>query len=508
MKKLFTFLICAVCAVMVAQASSAQGVKSTSESSNDVALYPIIRTINVSFGGGAFPGWNVITSFQANTKIDNLRDVEGNITAASIKIVDRFGGQNNNGPSSSPVTDLDLPLTVVKENFFGNVGAFGDGVFPEATVLISSLDPTKEYDFTMYAGRLGANDNRETYFKFIGLTEDEAIVYLDASNNSTNYVTATGVQPDAEGNVTVKVGPGPNNTNGSKFYHLATMSITPKDVAAVETVPFTNPIKLSFGNATVTPGWNVLWSWFENAQATNLRDINGDFTPVSVTVVDRFTEINFQGATETTTALEMPAEVSSSSFYGNTSAWIGLIEPTGAVKFSNLEPEKAYDFEIFGSRAGVGDNRDTEYKLSGLNAADTIVYLDASNNTTNTVKALGIKSDANGEIRLDVQAGPNNNNGTTKFYYLGALSIVPSAITSISEKRNEEFKVYPNPFKDYVNISSKSDINSLKIFSIDGKEVISQSNLKQNTVNQISTKHLDSGSYVIMVDGQRTILIK
>ncbi len=91
--------------------------------------------------------------------------------------------------------------------------------------------------------------------------------------------------------------------------------------------------------------------------------------------------------------------------------------------FGGLDPSgnTTYDFVIFGSRTGVGDNRQTRYSLTG-NAAAVVADLNVSNNNSEVVKVDGIIPNLNGEIVLDVTAGPANDNGN-KFFYLNALQL-------------------------------------------------------------------------------------
>lgn len=66
-----------------------------------------------------------------------------------------------------------------------------------------------------------------------------------------------------------------------------------------------------------------------------------------------------------------------------------------------------YDFCIFGSRKGATDNRETTYTLTGENTR--IGYLNTAGNGTETVTIKGVRPTANGEIRLTVSPGENNN---------------------------------------------------------------------------------------------------
>lgn len=463
-----------------------------------------VKPMNISFGGGGYEGWNTLTGMRVNSEIQNLKDNEGNKTQASLIITESFNGINNNGPDAT-TTDMNLPQEVVKNNFFGNVGAFGDGVFPKATIKITGLYPDVEYDFEMFASRMDAVDNRETYFKFTGAAVEPETVYLNASNNTANTVKTSAFKPNEDGEVIMEIGPGPNNTNGSKFYHLSLMRITPH--ASVETIPFENKVNISFAHGPYDPAWNVLGDFRVDAAATNLRDINGKATEVNLVVTEAFNHINGDGATETETDMNMPLEASKWSYYGNSKTlWMDKIVEKSAVKFTGLEPNRKYDFEIYASRMGVGDNREAYYKFTGQAASETTVYLDASNNENNTAKLTGFVPDEDGEIAIEIGPGPNNDNGTG-FYYIGAMTIKPGDIVGLHQTAVTK-QAFPNPFADVLNVFVENEFSTAKIFSIDGSEVMSLDGLMPNAYNRIPTGLLQPGAYIIQSGTWRTVVIK
>lgn len=81
-------------------------------------------------------------------------------------------------------------------------------------------------------------------------------------------------------------------------------------------------------------------------------------------------------------------------------------------------------------------------------------------------------------------------------------------ITTSNDDNNKfsEFKIYPNPFESYINISSKNKIiDHLEVYSIDGRSVYHTSNLKNNKVENLG--FLNSGIYVIrLFDKQGSVL--
>lgn len=465
---------------------------------------PFTKPIKLSFFGATYEGWNILKEFNVEKGITNLKDEEGNLTSVSVKITERFGGTNTAG-SENTSTSLNMPKEISKNNFFGNTGNFG-GVFPKATFIISSLTPDIEYDFVVFASRMNATDNRETYYKFSGIEAGDTTLYLNPSNNEANTVEALNIKPNSNGEIKVEVGPGPNNNNGTGFFHITAMKITPH--VEIQAVPLTEQLNISFVSGPLDITWNVLGDFRENSKATNLRDVHGNFTDVSLVVTERFNQINTAGAETTETDMNMPPEVSKASFYGNTKPFLNIVVPKSTIKFTSLEPEELYDFSVFSSRMNVTDNRETYFKFSGLVENDTTLFLNASNNTTNTVKAIGIYPNNEGEIFIEVGPGPNNNN-TTGFYHINAMNIKPQRIFSrTNNTKDVKFEVFPNPFTEILNIYIKENVNQIQVMSIDGRLIRTFNHLISNSYNQFNLNDLKPGLYFINTGCDKGIVIK
>lgn len=204
-------------------------VTSMADEWGDAITVDFTRPIYINTGGSTAsaepPFWNSISSYEENTTIRYLVDEENEFTNISVTITDRFGGINSQGPTSTQ-TSMNMPDWVSRNSFWGN----GQGVFtgqsePTGEFLFKGLDPAGEFEFSMFAGRSGANDNRETRFTITGaetLTKD-----VNSSNNTTELVTFT-ISPNAAGEVRLKLEAGPNNSNGSKFFYINAIAITPK----------------------------------------------------------------------------------------------------------------------------------------------------------------------------------------------------------------------------------------------------------------------------------------
>lgn len=194
------------------------------------------------------------------------------------------------------------------------------------------------------------------------------------------------------------------------------------DYQAGESEPLSAPVFINFGS-NIAPGWNTLGDHHEGASIGNLRDETDAYTNISLTVTQRFNARNDNGADATDTEFDMPAAVSTQSYYGNTrGVWQNLEIRQSQITLSGLDKATTYNLCFFGSRMGVGDNRETKFIVAGENART--VNLQTSNNTSEIVCADGIQPDLNGNITVTVTAGDNNDNGSG-FYYLGAMRLAP-----------------------------------------------------------------------------------
>ncbi|SOC78767.1 Ig-like domain (group 2) [Salinimicrobium sediminis] len=182
-------------------------------------------------------------------------------------------------------------------------------------------------------------------------------------------------------------------------------------------------VYINFGNSSTTAGWNTLSSFLEDATVPNLTYANNEFTGIELAVESRFNGINTNGEKVTTTDFDMPEGVSGTSFFGNAKAeWAGMLIEKGVLKLTGFEGDQTYEFCFFGSRTAT-DNRETQYTVIGENTETA--SLDAASNTDEIACVTGIKANSNGEIIIEVTAGPNNTNNNG-FFYLNAMRISPA----------------------------------------------------------------------------------
>lgn len=192
------------------------------------------------------------------------------------------------------------------------------------------------------------------------------------------------------------------------------------DYKSIDLSSFTSEIFVDVAQTQPAFGWNGLTSPVEGTSIPFLRTPEGSLTSLSLTVTERFNNINPDGQLNTNTPFNMPNSVSANSYFGNTKASFGgLLVLKSTMKISGLDPTKRYDFCFFGSRT-TNEGRETKYITKGQNEVTS--YLMVGSNNSNIACNEGIQPDAEGNIFVTVTAGERNDNGTG-FYYLNAMRI-------------------------------------------------------------------------------------
>lgn len=361
---------------------------------------------------------NVPTAIGADSagRLTALVTTNGTATAMGLQMIARFNGANLNGSTAATV----FPTTATQDSLFGNTAAFGglSDVFP--SFKLTGLDPAFTYRFTFYGSRTGVSDQRETRYTVRGATE--AFADLDASNNTNNVAVVAGVAPDAQGEITLALAPGPNNNNGNRFTYLGAMQ--------VDLLPVVPPSLLFDFGAVGTPTLqgsgdvDLAWNNVPNTLASNPAGVlenlvraDGVATTAALRMVSRFNGANENGTTGTA---PFPTPATRDSLFGNTELFSGLENVTPIFQLTGLDPTTDYALEFYGSRMGVSDNRETRYTVQGT--VEQSVDLNISNNESSIAALPVVRPNAAGEITISLAPGPNNDNAN-HFVYLGVLRV-------------------------------------------------------------------------------------
>jgi len=206
---------------------------------------PKVQTLLLDFGSsgsttlnGPAPDdplnfWNNVTEAigcVASGQLPGMVNTLNVATTIGLEILSPFNGSgpNTNGTLESAV----FAPNATRDSLYGNTETWGGFADVTPSFKLTGLNPERVYNFTFYASRLGVGDVRETSYTIAG--ESTTLVTLDSANNIDNLVTAEGIVPDANREITVSMAPTANNNNGYHFIYLGAMK--------VEEIPEQQPI--------------------------------------------------------------------------------------------------------------------------------------------------------------------------------------------------------------------------------------------------------------------------
>ena len=205
----------------------------------------------------------------------------------------------------------------------------------------------------------------------------------------------------------------------SRPYELTVLN--QEGMPAVNDIVPTGLVKLNFGaDPTSDPAWNDITPALRTH--TSIHDSNMNPTGILVTFTGEFGGTNRNDASYTTTRMLMPAEVSSSAFWGYATGKFGGQGPrqSATLRLSHLNPRLKYEFSFFSSRDNCQDLRETSIIVQGEDTkADDI---QSANNSKETATVKHVRPTADGEVTITVMPGANNTH-PNQFYYINAMTI-------------------------------------------------------------------------------------
>ncbi|MEA5126677.1 MAG: fibronectin type III domain-containing protein [Proteiniphilum sp.] len=187
----------------------------------------LLAPVFINFGmDNMATGWNNLTNIlQVYPHVNGtlpLNDKEGNTTGASLVYLSPFtgGARHTTGATGTTIPGFEMPDIVSQQGFYGVNGAV-------AQFRLEGLHLDQPYDVCFFASRMSVSDNRETKYTVTG--SNEIIAFLNASNNTSEIACAQEVYPDTDGNITITLTNGDNNTNSTGFYGINAMRLTIKE---------------------------------------------------------------------------------------------------------------------------------------------------------------------------------------------------------------------------------------------------------------------------------------
>ena len=211
------------------------------------------------------------------------------------------------------------------------------------------------------------------------------------------------------------------------MYSLAALLAMPL-VASAATLSF------DFGGDAAGEVGNVNNVYHNDQDVANAIDTDGNATGISLTVTSA-TGWNENGPNGNG---PNPADAPMSDYFGVLTTQdnlfghtdnfnVGAPRPLVEYTIAGLDGSgsTSYDFIFAAGRLGATDNRETLYTVAG--AGNDSVALDSAGNTGAIASLAGLLPMADGSMKLTIEPGPNNNNGS-HFFYLGGMQITTHGV--------------------------------------------------------------------------------
>lgn len=259
-------------------------------------------------------------------------------------------------------------------------------------------------------------------------------------------------------------------------------------------------ILIDFGSASTMSAGN--WNNITDHQGANaeLIDDQGAKTGITLKITDPFYNgYNTAGTTAPTgdAAVIFPSTATSDNFFGHGNAWGSTpANPEGIFTLSGLDKTKYYSFKIFASRPSSGDNRDSQYTVTGSNSK--VNSLNASVNISQFAVIDSIIPDNSGTITIKCNAGPNNTTNE-KFFYIGAMKIT---VTDSRTGLNVPSAVPLNAFYSNGTLKIKDYSGKIQITDFSGKILFN--GRSENGQSKIS---LNQGVYILSTNAGNVKLV-
>ncbi len=150
----------------------------------------VSRQILFDFGGQVIPttgNWNLVRLFQDDF-VENAIDTDGNATTIDLRISDDFRSRATNGPTGTAL----YPDNATYDSFYTDVHRL-------AEITLEGLTPSTNYSLTIYASA-AYDPNTDAVGEY---TIGSTTLTLDAADNTTQTITFSDVQADANGEIII-----------------------------------------------------------------------------------------------------------------------------------------------------------------------------------------------------------------------------------------------------------------------------------------------------------------
>lgn len=376
----------------------------------DAVFNPLDRPVYINFGVAAGTAsdknmWNNLSTTIAGAAIRNIFNIKGYGTDLCVTVDKAFDGVATDGLEYRG-DDFAMPAAAAKSSFFGS---------SNSSIMISGLYPGQAYDMKVFAS--SADGSMATY-TFTG--ENTASASLNPAANSSNLATLADIKADEGGQIKLDI------SAASGTYHINALAIIPH-----LQIPGQKAVRINFttDGAVSENGWNNLTAYTAGTKLDALAFADGSASGISLRLTKPFAGSTTEGASQTTTELDMPASVSSTGFWVNGVEKDGVLADCAEMVFDGLDPDKSYEIKVFASKDNATEVFEAEY--SSFGKSDNFIALNANNNSTRLAVLPTVIPASDGTLRFTVTPGATSED-TYKIGYINAMAIMVPAMIDIT----------------------------------------------------------------------------
>ena len=251
-----------------------------------------------------------------------------------------------------------------------------------------------------------------------------------------------------------------------------------------------------FRDTDSDPSGRVSISTISNSSIVSYDDntVTNDTTYYYWVVADGSVESNVDSATPTEGAVSSGEEIHNFTESGTTSTFYtisgNLSTSKGTVIYNGLTLTQCLKIESVTS-------------ISFTNTVEGDLTLVFNDGFTGAIKIDGLNQNANsGVLTMSIPAGSHTilKADVANLYY---MSFQSSAL-SLNDFNQKNIRLYPNPVKDYMNISSKSKIEKIKIYNLLGSLV----KTIDNNLDTIDMAGVKQGTYLVKIFTEENVIDK
>lgn len=186
--------------------------------------------------------------------------------------------------------------------------------------------------------------------------------------------------------------------------------------------------------------------------------------------------------------------IQSTGFGNNNSDWFVEFRTGGYQEIQmvkELVSGKTYTFKAYFKRTN-GYNGKMLIRVMKLGAAPLEIVKSSDGGVNNGYEERSLTFTADESVNYGFRI--QQKFGTSYFQIDDVeITCTDCQTASVSDVKDFQFKIYPNPAKDVISFQSELPLESVEIFSLTGSKVLSQS----NNVEQVEVGNLAKGIYML-----------